>query len=141
MITMHDEYINHGMNGVKVWHHGMTWHGDGTKCGKKWHFRGQKWAKKGVARGMAKLHRKIRLLECARGGVFGVARGGAEIAVFGDFWGWRELAWFGLPQEVARENWILSKQTLLRSNETSCQETNNKQDKHKNKIESCKLKE
>ena len=71
----------------------MTWHGDGTKCGKKWHFRGQKWAKKGVARGMAKLHRKIRLLECARGGVFGVARGGAEIAVFGDFgdggkWWW-----------------------------------------------------
>ena len=41
---------------------------------------------------MAKLHRKIRLLECARGGVFGVARGGAEIVVFGDFWGWRELA-------------------------------------------------
>ena len=72
---------------------------------------------------MAKLHRKIRLLECARGGVFGVARGGAEIAVFGDFGDDRKLAWFGLPQEVARENWILSKQTLLRSNETSCQET------------------
>ena len=95
MMTMPDEYINHGMNDVKVWHHGMTWHGDGTKCGKKWHFRGQKWAKKGVARGMAKLHRKIRLLECARGGVFGVARGGAEIAVFGDFGDggiWRGLA-------------------------------------------------
>ena len=74
---------------------------------------------------MAKLHRKIRLLECARGGVFGVARGGAEIAVFGDFGNggsWRGCG--GLPQEVARENWILSKQTLLRSNETSCQETN-----------------
>ena len=65
--------------------HGMTWREDGKNGGKKWHFRGQKWAKKGVARGMAKLHRKIRLLECARGGVFGVARGGAEIAVFGDF--------------------------------------------------------
>ena len=93
-MTMLDKYINHGMNDVKVWHHGMTWHGDGTKCGKKWHFRGQKWAKKGVARGMAKLHRKIRLLECARGGVFGVARGGAEIVVFGDFWGWRESSRF-----------------------------------------------
>ena len=73
---------------------------------------------------MAKLHRKIRLLECARGGVFGVARGGAEIVVFGDFRECQDLAGVGLPQEVARENWILSKQTLLRSNETSCQETN-----------------
>ena len=42
MMIMHDDIINHGMNGVKVWQHGMTWHGDGTKCGKKWHFRGQK---------------------------------------------------------------------------------------------------
>ena len=50
---------------------------------------------------MAKLHRKIRLLECARGGVFGVARGGAEIVVFGDFGDGGKLAWFGLPQEVA----------------------------------------
>ena len=73
---------------------------------------------------MAKLHRKIRLLECARGGVFGVGRGGAEIAVFGDFRDGGELAWFGLPQEVARRELVLSKQTLLRSNETSCQETN-----------------
>ena len=79
---------------------------------------------------MAKLHRKIRLLECARGGVFGVARGGAEIVVFGDFWGWRELAWFGLPQEVARRELVLSKQTLLRSNETSCQETKTEQNKY-----------
>ena len=85
MMIVYDCGIIHGMNDVKSIQHGMTWHGDGTKCGKKWHFRGQKWAKKGVARGMAKLHRKIRLLECARGGVFGVARGGAEIAVFGDF--------------------------------------------------------
>ena len=80
---------------------------------------------------MAKLHRKIRLLECARGGVFGVARGGAEIVVFGDFWGWRELTWLGLPQEVARRSLVLSKQTLLRSNETSCQETNTKEKKQR----------
>ena len=71
-----------------------------------------------------RVRKQTAIIECARGGVFGVARGGAEIAVFGDFWGWQELAGFGLPQEVARENWILSKQTLLRSNETSCQETN-----------------
>ena len=55
---------------------------------------------------MAKLHRKIRLLECARGGVFGVARGGAEIAVFGDFGDGGKLAWFGLPQEVASKTGI-----------------------------------
>ena len=83
---------------------------------------------------MAKLHRKIRLLECARGGVFGVARGGAEIAVFGDFGECGKLAWFGLPQEVARENWILSKQTLSRSSETSRQETKTEKLKQ-NKIE------
>ena len=55
-----------------------------------------------MARGMAKLHRKIRLLECARGGVFGgVAEGG------GKSWFWGILGiqgcWgcCGLPQEVA----------------------------------------
>ena len=42
MMIRHDDAINHGMNDDKVWHHGMTWHGDGTKRGKKWHFRGQK---------------------------------------------------------------------------------------------------
>ena len=41
-MMMYDDGSNHGRNGVKVWHHGMTWHGDGTKRGKKWHFRGQK---------------------------------------------------------------------------------------------------
>ena len=74
---------------------------------------------------MAKLHRKIRLLECARGGVFGGGTGGGGNPGFGGFpgiQGWR--GWCGLPQEVARRELVLSKQTLLRSNETSCQETN-----------------
>ena len=82
---------------------------------------------------MAKLHRKIRLLECARGGVFGVARGGAEIAVFGDFRECQDLAGVGLPQEVARRSLVLSKQTLSRSSETSRQETNKQKRKIKNK--------
>ena len=47
MVMMDDYAIHHGINGVKVWNHGMTWHEDGTKRGKKWHFRGQKWAKRG----------------------------------------------------------------------------------------------
>ena len=34
MMIMYDYIIHHGMNGVKVWQHGMTWHGDGTKRGK-----------------------------------------------------------------------------------------------------------
>ena len=42
MMIMYDCGIIHGMNDVKSIQHGMTWHGDGTKCGKKWHFRGQK---------------------------------------------------------------------------------------------------
>ena len=53
-----------------------------------------------------------------------MARGGAEIAVFGDFGDGGKLAWFGLPQEVARRSLVLSKQTLSRSSETSRQETN-----------------
>ena len=46
---------------------------------------GAKTSKKGVARGMAKLHRKIRLLECARGGVFGGGTGGGGNPGFGGF--------------------------------------------------------
>ena len=39
---MIDERINHGMNDDKVCYHGMTWHGDGTKCGKNGIFGGEK---------------------------------------------------------------------------------------------------
>ena len=41
MISVVDDN-NHGMNDDNNTHDGMTWHGDGTKCGKNGVFRGEK---------------------------------------------------------------------------------------------------
>ena len=81
-------------------------------------------SKKGGGAGDGKITPKNPSLRMRpRGGFWGGGGGGGKSW----FWGILGIQGFGdvgLPQEVARENWILSKQTLLRSNETSCQETN-----------------
>ena len=42
MMIMHDDSINHSMNGDEACNHGMTWHGDCTKRGKNGVFGGEK---------------------------------------------------------------------------------------------------
>ena len=56
---------------------------------------------------MAKLHRKIRLLECARGGVFGgVAEGGGNPG-FGGFWESRVVGVVvAFHKKWPEENWF-----------------------------------
>ena len=67
------------------------WH----KTGQKVAFSGAKMSKKGGGAGDGKITPKNPSLRMRpRGGVFGVARGGAEIVVFGCFRGWQESSGF-----------------------------------------------
>ena len=81
-------------------------------------------SKKGGGAGDGKITPKNPSLRMRpRGGFWGGGGGGGKSW----FWGNSRNQGFedgdDLPQEVARRSLVLSKQTLLRSNETSCQET------------------
>ena len=89
-------------------------------------------SKKGGGAGDGKITPKNPSLRMRpRGGFLGGGRRGGKSW----FWGNSRNQGFedggGLPQEVARRELVLSKQTLLRSNETSCQETKLKINKQK----------
>ena len=81
-------------------------------------------SKKGGGAGDGKITPKNPSLRMRpRGGFWGGGGGGGEILVLGNSGNSGVKDGGGLPQEVARRELVLSKQTLLRSNETSCQET------------------